>query len=261
MENLSEIIKDIVLNYSLMTIEDIIQGFEKFDLNKFSSSKSNIISSIYDSELRNKVSILINKINDPIENISPNGIALAIKSAALIKQYEYSYERVETIWTGPDSEIIPLRRTDMALTQLINSAEKELLIVTYTVYKIDKLIEEIEKAIEKNIIVRFILEDQKRNNQNIEEIKNKFGELIKNKGKFYIWPKISRPFDNESKACLHVKCATADEKMLFLSSANLTKPAMNLNMELGVLITGGEQPRNIVKHFNALIENNVLVQV
>lgn len=261
MKNLAEIIKYITLNYSLLSLEDIAEGFEKFDIQKIHSSRNKILSNIHDSELRQNIDLLINILNDFHTNITPAGIALAIRSAVLIKQHEYSYEAIETIWTGPDSDIIPLRRTDMALTQLINSAQKELLIVTYTVYKIDKLIEAIENALERNVNIRFILEDQKKFSQNIDLLKNKFGEYIKNRAKFYIWPKSVRPSDNDSKACLHVKCATADDKMLFLSSANLTKPAMNLNMELGVLITGGEQPKNVIRHFNAFINNSILIQV
>lgn len=261
MKDLAEIIKDITLNYSLLTLEDIAEGFENFDITKLYSSKNKILSSIHDSELRKSINILINKLTDSTNNINSISIALAIRSAILVKQHESSYETIETIWTGPDSDIIPLRRTDMALTQLINSAKKELLIVTYTVYKIDKLIEAIEDALNRNVNVHFILEDQKKFQQNIDSLKNKFGNYIKNKSKFYIWPKPVRPFDNDNKACLHVKCAVADDKMLFLSSANLTKSAMNLNMELGVLITGGEQPKNIVRHFNAFINNNILIQV
>jgi PLD-like domain len=41
---------------------------------------------------------------------------------------------------------------------------------------------------------------------------------------------------------LHAKCAVIDSNLLFLSSANLTEFAFNLNMELGVLIKGGSLP-------------------
>jgi len=41
---------------------------------------------------------------------------------------------------------------------------------------------------------------------------------------------------------------------MFLSSANLTEYASSLNMELGLLITGGEQPLRVEDHFDRLIE-------
>ena len=44
--------------------------------------------------------------------------------------------------------------------------------------------------------------------------------------------------------------AVADGRWLFLSSANLTEYAFTLNMELGLLNTGGDLPGQIEQHFN-----------
>jgi phosphatidylserine/phosphatidylglycerophosphate/cardiolipin synthase-like enzyme len=46
----------------------------------------------------------------------------------------------------------------------------------------------------------------------------------------------------------------------FLSSANLTEYAFSLNMELGLLITGGEQPPRVEDHFDRLIEIGMLIR-
>lgn len=260
MENLSEIIKKITLNYSLHILEDIANDIEKIDINNFNREKNKLIKSIYDPELKRDIELLINKINDVESNLTTSGISLALKSSISLKRYEQSYQNIETIWTGPESNIIPLRRTDMALTQLINSSHKELLIVTYTVYEIESLLRNIEKALERNVNVLIILEHKGRNKEGIEKLKDRFGAYIKQKAQFYIWPNEIRDFKDNDKGCLHVKCATSDENMLFLSSANLTRQAMNLNMELGLLITGGQQPKNILNHFKKLISENILVK-
>ena len=60
---------------------------------------------------------------------------------------------------------------------------------------------------------------------------------------------------------LHVKCAVADGRWLFLSSANLTEYAFTINMELGVLVTGGSLPGQVQEHFDRLIANNLLCRV
>jgi phosphatidylserine/phosphatidylglycerophosphate/cardiolipin synthase-like enzyme len=57
---------------------------------------------------------------------------------------------------------------------------------------------------------------------------------------------------------LHVKCAAADGRWLFLSSANLTVYAFTPNMELGVLITGGPLPGQVERHLGRLIGTGVL---
>ena len=60
---------------------------------------------------------------------------------------------------------------------------------------------------------------------------------------------------------LHVKCAVADGRSLFLSSANLTEQAFSINMELGTLITGGTTPAQVKAHFGKMIESGTLVKV
>ena len=52
---------------------------------------------------------------------------------------------------------------------------------------------------------------------------------------------------------LHGKCAVADRKALFLSSANMTECALDRNMELGILVMGGDLPGTVVRHFESLV--------
>jgi phosphatidylserine/phosphatidylglycerophosphate/cardiolipin synthase-like enzyme len=49
--------------------------------------------------------------------------------------------------------------------------------------------------------------------------------------------------------------------VLLVSSANLTEYALNLNMELGVLIEGGPQPATVEHQFHELIARGVLQRV
>jgi phosphatidylserine/phosphatidylglycerophosphate/cardiolipin synthase-like enzyme len=70
----------------------------------------------------------------------------------------------------------------------------------------------------------------------------------------YYWPKEKRGQDDKGKlGILHVKCAVADGRWLFLSSANLTEYAFTINMELGVLVTGGNLPAQVQEHFDRLV--------
>jgi phosphatidylserine/phosphatidylglycerophosphate/cardiolipin synthase-like enzyme len=62
-------------------------------------------------------------------------------------------------------------------------------------------------------------------------------------------------------AALHAKCAVADAHLLLVSSANLTDYALNLNMELGVVIQGGPQPQTVVAQFDELIAQGILQRV
>ena len=59
-------------------------------------------------------------------------------------------------------------------------------------------------------------------------------------------------------ASLHVKCAVADRQRLLVSSANLTEYALTKNMELGVLVEGGEVPARVQEHLEALLQRRIL---
>jgi phosphatidylserine/phosphatidylglycerophosphate/cardiolipin synthase-like enzyme len=78
----------------------------------------------------------------------------------------------------------------------------------------------------------------------------------------YFWPREKRGQDDQGKfGILHVKCAMADGRWLFLSSANLTEYAFTINMELGVLVTGGKLPAQVQEHFERLVDTGVLLRV
>jgi phosphatidylserine/phosphatidylglycerophosphate/cardiolipin synthase-like enzyme len=85
------------------------------------------------------------------------------------------------------------------------------------------------------------------------------GNEVVQHARVYVWPLDQRPQSSTGKhGSLHAKVAVADGKTLLISSANLTEYAMTLNMELGVLIRGGELPSRIQQHFERLIETRIL---
>jgi phosphatidylserine/phosphatidylglycerophosphate/cardiolipin synthase-like enzyme len=57
---------------------------------------------------------------------------------------------------------------------------------------------------------------------------------------------------------MHMKVAAADSRVAFLTSANLTEAALERNMELGILIRGGEVPSAIELLIGTLIASGEL---
>ncbi len=57
---------------------------------------------------------------------------------------------------------------------------------------------------------------------------------------------------------MHAKCAVADRCVAFVTSANLTGAAMTANMELGLVVRGGDVPKRITNHFEALVVGGTL---
>ena len=66
---------------------------------------------------------------------------------------------------------------------------------------------------------------------------------------------------NAGTVRMHVKAAVADDHTALVGSANLTGQALTHNMELGLLVEGGEVPRQLDAHFRSLIASKVLVSV
>jgi hypothetical protein len=59
----------------------------------------------------------------------PQAIALALLSAAYAERTHREEQSVELVWTGPDAEVVPFRRTEPAILQVLDSAQKRITLV------------------------------------------------------------------------------------------------------------------------------------
>jgi phosphatidylserine/phosphatidylglycerophosphate/cardiolipin synthase-like enzyme len=55
-----------------------------------------------------------------------------------------------------------------------------------------------------------------------------------------------------------MKCALAYEELVLISSANLTSHALELNIELGILLRDAVLGAQLTGHFDALIQQGIL---
>lgn len=170
---------------------------------------------------------------------------------------------LELVWTGPGTVQTPFRRTDQALLDLIAEARRSLLIVTFAAYKIPEVAEALVKAANRNVAITLVLEtpDPKQGQKAFGAL-HALGPEVERLSSVFIWPHDSRPHGPDGgQGALHAKCAVADDQTALISSANLTGSALNLNMELGVLIRGGGLPQKVAGHFRQLIQNGTLTAV
>lgn len=219
-----------------------------------------ILSTVAQPDYRSMVRGMLEAWQDEAPEITAQSIALAIHTASLCEGQHRSGASVELVWTGPDSEAVPLRRTDQALLELINSATKRVVVVCFAIYKVDHICRALVEAGNRGAQIDVVLETAEESKGKVAfNMMQALGPGIKSCARFYVWPLGQRPPDASGKhGSLHVKCATADGCMLLVSSANLTEYAMTLNMELGVLVTGGPLPQNVESHFGQLIQQGVL---
>jgi len=188
-------------------------------------------------------------------------LATAVLAAQAAADAERHAETVELVWTGPKTEYVAVSRNDEALNALIAGARETLLIVSYATYQVPELVAKMDDAVERGVDVALVLEFQGNDPDQPstwDPIRG-FGAALPDGVQIYHWPIDLRPVNDKGKVgYLHVKCAVADAHRAFISSANLTVYAMEMNMELGVVVTGGDVPERIDRHFRALIADGIL---
>ncbi len=189
------------------------------------------------------------------QGMDPLSLKRLLPCLCAVVDKERDHERLELVWTGPKDSGLHLRRTDQALFEVIASAKHRLLVVSFAVYKVEEIARALREAVANGVDVAVVLEDLKEKNPVSQIVR----DLDLNKVTFYHWPKEKRtPNSSGHQGAMHAKCAVADANLAFLSSANLTEFALSINMELGLLVRGGDMPREIEEHFRALVINHTL---
>jgi phosphatidylserine/phosphatidylglycerophosphate/cardiolipin synthase-like enzyme len=180
-------------------------------------------------------------------------LALAIECAAAGGD---AAERVSLVWTGPTTAAVAPRRTDQALLQVINTAQSRVIVVSFAVYRVPDVASALVRAAERGARVDLILESEAKSGGKVGfEMRNQLGSQVAQSCRLYTWAAERRPQTPAGTAgSLHAKCAVADGRLLLVSSANLTEYAQWFNIELGLLVEGGEAPVRAERHWDALMK-------
>jgi cardiolipin synthase A/B len=171
-------------------------------------------------------------------------LAGVLDGAAVAAERLHGQQSIEVVWTGPLSDVSTNRFTAITVTDLIAESQKELLLVTYMVHRDRVLTEALTAAAERGVTITLVYERHEDNRQFSSEAVP-FPGL--NAIRLH-WPRASRP----SRAALHAKVMVVDNRVALVGSANLTGQAMEANLECGILIRGGPQPRAIRDHITGL---------
>jgi cardiolipin synthase len=145
------------------------------------------------------------------------------------------------------------------LYDLIGSAKREILLVTFAAYKIARLTDGLVAAIDRGVSVRLILEFEETSGGQLSmDALKAFPATLSQQAKIFYWPLDKRErnaLGHPGK--LHAKVAVIDDQAV-LSSANLTDDAFTRNLELGTLISSGEFIQRLREHFDNLCAEGAL---
>lgn len=213
-------------------------------------------------QYREQVGVLLTTWRIQASDLPPASVALALKAAAHAVAQQRQAQTLELVWTGPGSAQ-PLRRTAQVLQDLIEAAQRDLLIVSFAVYDIPEIGQALLRAAQRGVQLRLVIELPKESAGRLAyDSLAAFGPLVTAHAQIYCWPAAERPTDDAGRhGSLHAKCAVADSQTLLISSANLTQYALSLNMELGILVRGGHLPATVNQHFTDLVQRRVLQRV
>lgn len=177
-------------------------------------------------------------------------VALALRTSALTADRMRNATSVEVVWTGPTSNEVPVRKSAQVLERLIDDARRRIVIVSFAAYKVPSVDDRLRAAASRGVAIDLILETEADSKGELRQDAADAFDALHGIASFWVWPASSRPAGG---AVLHAKAAIRDTAAALVTSANFTGRALERNMELGLLITGGPVPRRLADHFDALM--------
>lgn len=195
-------------------------------------------------------------------HLPPLALAWALRGAAAQDATHRAGDRLDLVWSGPETPTIKPRQSYGALLEVIDTSRQGLTIASFAAYHIEAVHLAILRAVGRGVAVRLILESNSASAGKIHYEPLAALGLGAVKGiTAYVWPLAKRPTNASGQhGSLHMKCAVADASLVLISSANLTDYALNLNMELGVIMRSKTIGYEVASLFDWLIDNDILVK-
>ena len=181
---------------------------------------------------------------------SPLIVAGALRGAAAADRRSRG-SSVDVVWTGPTSEITTSRVTAAVISELLNAAISEVLLIGYAIHDDPLVSDALARAAQRQVAITLLLE-REIDNPSYHQHSEPFPGL---RARRLAWPAAHRPI---SGAALHAKVLDIDRRTALVMSANITRWAFDRNLECGILIRGGDQPRQIHDHIDSLRALGVL---
>ena len=185
-------------------------------------------------------------------------LAGILLGASYARQKTQQESTVELVWTGPTTRFVATRRTEQVLLDLIRRAQAELFLVSFVAYDVATVVEELNAANSRGVKILVLLESSTDHGGSLTVDPVAMMRRHVPSSILYAWTDRSPPFEDGR---VHAKVMVADDRIAFLTSANLTGHAMEKNMEAGVVIVGGHIPVGLRSHLHALIETNIIRRV
>lgn len=179
--------------------------------------------------------------------------------------------KVELVWTGPETVGSASRETSVVVRELFAKAREEVLIagfaVTHGKHVFRKLAERMEHL--PGLRVRMFL-----NVARVSGSDEPASQILRTFAESFLrdhWPGARRPeafydprafqLGNAPTFSLHAKCVVLDDQETFVTSANFTAAGQERNIEVGALIRDAGFATALRAQFDSLVEAGILLRI
>jgi phosphatidylserine/phosphatidylglycerophosphate/cardiolipin synthase-like enzyme len=192
---------------------------------------------------------------------TPGEIAAALRSATTVAKMVNDRQTLELVWSGPDTALVAVRQTEQVLIDVIRNARSRLFMVSFVAYEVPSVSIALKDAVERGVRIEILLELSQEQGGKITTDSVAMMKKTVPQATIYVWtPDGHKNGSGGVSGSVHAKCAVADGEVAFVTSANLTKAALRSNMELGVLVRGGQLPDQLDCHLRALVTVGAIVR-
>jgi hypothetical protein len=85
----------------------------------------------------------------------------------------------ELVWTSPSTPVVPVRRTEQVLCDLIRCAERRLTMTSFGIFQVPRLVDELEHALVRSVALRIVLGDREsHSDQEIGRQRQQLGSVV-----------------------------------------------------------------------------------
>lgn len=201
--------------------------------------------------------------------LGPAQAAFVLELLAHERQLQRAvHDRVELVWTGPETVGAQARDTWTVTHDLFSAARSSVLISSFTIHQGSKVFAALADNMRANpsLRVRFFVNIEPDRDAILApaELLSRYLERFRND----LWhgPRLPelfydpRTLDSKSRTrtSLHAKCIVVDELHALVSSANFTEAAQERNIEAGVLVRDPGFARALSAQFETLVHQGIL---
>jgi phosphatidylserine/phosphatidylglycerophosphate/cardiolipin synthase-like enzyme len=173
----------------------------------------------------------------------------------------------DLVWSGPEVPGLHARDTRRVFEELLGTAERSIWASTYAFFDgprvFDVLSRRMDARPELRVTLLLNIERKRGDTSGGEQLVRRFADRFWSTQ----WPGSARPrvfydpraIEEEGPAgVLHAKALVTDDETVFVTSANLTEAALDRNIELGLLVRDRPLAATLARHFQVLIDRELL---